>query len=141
MVDIEGKLQSQVMRLAGASKSLEGTLTDFVLSHLRAKETHHPFVRVFMAQLFVGGDAFSRRIVDLQAAVDPPLYTLFGRLRERGLIRSDIPLPELIQSFKVLQLGVTSLWAVEGPPWKQSRALARRQVRFFCEGIRGEKHA
>jgi hypothetical protein len=92
-----------------------------------------------MAQLFTGGEGFVPRIVELDAAASPPLHVLFERLRERGLLRRDVSVPDLVLAFKVLQLGVTSVWAIEGPPWKQSHELARLQVKLFCGGIRREK--
>jgi len=71
----------------------------------------------------------------LQAVVNPPLQTLFGRLRERGLVRPEIAEADLVQVFKMTQLGLTGAWVLEGPPWKETKRLARQQIRIFCEGI------
>ena len=141
MVDIEKKIQSEAMRLSRSSRPLHQVLTEFLLYHLRSKEPYHGFVRVFMAQMYGEGATFLRRIVELQKVIDPPLEALFGRLLDRGLIRDDIELKQLILIFKTLQVGLTTVWAMEGPPWKASHQLARQQMRIFCEGIgkRGRK--
>jgi AcrR family transcriptional regulator len=139
MLGVEQQIQREAARLARSTRPLEQVLTQFVLSHLHAKERYHGFVRVLMGQMFTGGEAFTSRIVELDAATTPPLLTLFKGLRERGLIRLDVSIPELVRAFKVLQLGVTSVWAVEGPPWKTSHELVRLQVRLFCQGLQREK--
>jgi AcrR family transcriptional regulator len=139
MVEIEKKIQREAMRLCRSSRPLQQVLTDFALYHLRSKEPYYSFVRVFLAQIYGGGEAFFPKIVELQTVIDPPLEALFGRLRDRGLIRDDIPLENLILVFKTLQVGLTSVWVVEGPPWKQSRQHARQQMQIFCEGIERKK--
>ena len=64
------------------------------------------------------------------------LYTsLFAALEERGLLRPGIDLPQLIMSFKTMQLGLTALWAVEGPPFEQTAQVVQQQMQFFTEGI------
>jgi hypothetical protein len=35
-----------------------------------------------------------------------------------------------------MQLGLTCLWAVEGPPWQGTQQVIHEQVRLFCEGLR-----
>lgn len=139
MLNIEQQIQEEATTLAHSTKSLDQVLTEFVLYHLRSKEPYYDFVRVLMGQMFTGGESFKPRIVELDAATTPPLVTLFEGLRRRELIRSRIPVANLVQAFKVLQLGITSVWAIEGPPWNHSRELARLQVKFFCQGIRREQ--
>ena len=34
-----------------------------------------------------------------------------------------------------MHLGLTALWAVEGPPFEQTTQLVRQQMQFFTEGI------
>jgi hypothetical protein len=74
-------------------------------------------------------------MVEMQRHIDPPLHSLFAALRERGALRADIDLPQLILSFKTMQLGLTALWAVEGPPFEQTTQVVRQQMQFFTEGI------
>jgi len=38
-------------------------------------------------------------------------------------------------SFKTMHLGLTALWVVEGPPFKQTYRVVRQQMKFFTEGI------
>jgi AcrR family transcriptional regulator len=140
MMDLEREIQRKALRLSESKQPLERLLTQFVKYHLRSKEPHHKFVRVLLGQMFMGGEAFLPRIVELQAATDPPLETLFTRLRERGLIRNDVPLADLILLFKTTQLGLTSLWVIEGPPWEHTYELAALQMKVFCQGIgKGER--
>jgi hypothetical protein len=35
-----------------------------------------------------------------------------------------------------MHLGLTALWAVEGPPFRQTVQTVRQQMQFFSEGIR-----
>src|SRR5690606_11103783 len=67
--------------------------------------------------------------------LDPPLERLFAGLRERGLLRTDVELPLLVQVFKTCQLGLTALWAVEGPPWTGTQQVIDEQIRLFCRGL------
>jgi hypothetical protein len=110
-------------------------LADYILLHFRLKEPYHAFVRVFLAQMFMNTESFLPYMVEMQQYIDPPLQTLFGTLQQRGAIRADIDLPQLILSFKTMHLGLTALWAVEGPPFQQTAQVVHQQTQFFTEGI------
>jgi hypothetical protein len=34
-----------------------------------------------------------------------------------------------------MHLGLTALWAIEGPPFRQTAQTVRRQMQFFAYGI------
>jgi hypothetical protein len=34
-----------------------------------------------------------------------------------------------------MHLGLTALWAIEGPPFRQTIETLRQEMKFFCEGI------
>ena len=75
----------------------------------------------------------------LQTVIDPTLEQLFAALRARELLRTDVDIPTLIQVFKVMQLGVTALWAVEGPPWHDTHQILKEQIRLFCQGVEARR--
>ena len=92
-------------------------------------------MRVFLAQMFMDTARFLPYMVEMQKYIDPPIHSLFASLEERGQLRADIDLPQLIMSFKTMHLGLTALWAVEGPPFEQTADVVRQQMQFFTQGI------
>jgi AcrR family transcriptional regulator len=139
MVDLEKKLQARVRRFVASRKPLASILADFIRFQFRQKAPHHPFVRVFLAQMFARTEQFLPYMVEMQQAIDPPLETLFQGLQERGLIRKDVHLPELIVTFKTIHLGLTALWAIEGPPFQQTEKTLKQEMKLFCEGLKGTR--
>ncbi len=139
MVRFEPEVQKSVQSLYRSNRPLAATLTVYILQQFRKKERYHPFVRVFLAQMFLHTEHFFPYIVEMQKSIDPPLEALFTKLQERGLIRPDIAIPELIQIFKTMQLGLTSLWALEGPPFRAAEALVKQEMKLFCEGLETRK--
>jgi AcrR family transcriptional regulator len=135
LVDIETEVQEEVARLIQRPRSLQGALSQYILFQFKLKEPHHEFVRVFLAQMFSRATAASPWIAQIQAVIDPPLQALFSSLQRRRLIRSDMDAAVLIQLFKVLHLGLTALWAMEGPPWRATESAVKQQIRLFCEGL------
>jgi AcrR family transcriptional regulator len=135
MVELERKLQAKVPRLAESRASTAAILTSFVHHHLRLKEPYLAFVRVFLAQMFARRDSLLPYIKEMQTVIDPPLEQLFRRLQERGRVRADAPVDQLVLAFKTIQLGLTGLWAIEGPPWREIRRVVKRQMQWFCEGV------
>ena len=114
--------------------SLESVLTKFIQLQFTLKEPHHAFVRVFLAQLCGRATTQSSWVQEVQRAVDPPLRELFSSLQQRTLLRSDVDMATLLQTFKVMHLGLTVLWALEGPPWHNIDKAIRAQVRMYCSG-------
>jgi hypothetical protein len=74
----------------------------------------------------------------MQKLIDPPMETLFQTLRRRHAIRNDVEIPELIFAFKTLQLGITALWAMEGPPFHKTEKVLRLQMKLFAEGLKSK---
>ncbi len=99
------------------------------------KSPHHQFVRVFFSHMFSSGSSSSAWMRQLQEAIDPPLENLFSTLQIRELVRSDIPVNDLIQLFKMLHVGLMTVWVMEGPPWKGTQHLLKQQMKAFCQGI------
>jgi TetR/AcrR family transcriptional regulator of autoinduction and epiphytic fitness len=135
MVDLEGKVQARLRDFATANRSVAATLVDFVQTQFRLKQRHHAFVRVFLGHMFVHTEQFLPYMAEMQKVIDPPLEALFGALQRRGRIRADVDLAELVLVFKTIQLGLTALWAVEGPPFKGVTRVMERELTLFCQGL------
>lgn len=135
MADLEKRMAPAIARFTAGKRPVHRVLADYILLHFRLKQPYHPFVRVFLAQMFMDTTRFLPYMVEMQKYTDPPLQSLFGALEERELLRPDIDLPQLILSFKTMHLGLTALWAVEGPPFRETTQTVRQQMQFFTEGI------
>jgi AcrR family transcriptional regulator len=135
MADLEARMAPKIARFRPGKRQVHRALSDYILLHFRLKEPYHALVRVFLAQMFLDTARFLPYMVEMQKYVDPPLQSLFAALEERGLLRPGIDLSQLILSFKTMQLGLTALWAVEGPPFQQTYQVVHQQMQFFTEGI------
>ncbi len=136
MADLEARLAPKVERFEPGNHPLHRILADYVLLHFRLKQPYHTFVRVFLARMFLDTERFIPYMLEMQKYTDPPLQSLLTRLQQRGKLRPEVDLGQLIMSFKTMHLGLTALWAVEGPPFRQTVQTVRQQMQFFSEGIR-----
>ena len=135
MVDMERQMLAEAATLARARGSVASILTRFIESQMALKAPHYPFVRLFLAQLAGRATLADRWVGEASTALDPPLVQLFEKLQKRGLVRPDVDVTTLVGAFKVMQLGLMVVWAIEGPPWTGIGAVVRQQVRLFCSGI------
>lgn len=135
MADFERRAMARIPGLVTSNHSLDRTLSDFLRTQLRWRRPYHAFVLVFLAQMFSHTADFMPHMVEMQKSIDAPMEALFRSLQERGLMRKDVPLSELILIFKTVRLGLTALWAVEGPPFRQTEKAVRRAMQLFCEGL------
>ncbi len=135
-VDFERQVQAKLNRFTSSKRRLDAILTEFIRLQFRLKERHLRFTRVFLAQMFFRTEQFLPYMVEIQKVIDPPLENLFRGLQARGMMRSDLRFQDLILSFKTLLLGLTALWAIEGPPFHATEHLVAEQMKMFCEGIR-----
>ena len=135
MVDVERQTQAKVAALAQGRGSAASVLTRFIESQLALKAPHYRFVRLFLAQLAGTATHADTWVREASTALDPALVQLFEKLQERGLVRTDVDVATLVGAFKVMQLGLMILWAIEGPPWAGMGEVIRHQVRLFCSGI------
>jgi hypothetical protein len=74
-------------------------------------------------------------MVEMQKVIDPPLESLFRELKRRRKIRADIDVPKLIVAFKTLHVGLTCLWAIEGPPFKRAEQIVKFQIELLSKGL------
>ena len=139
MVDLERTVQARLCDFPSRQISTADLLIDFIETQFRMKRCHHAFVRVFLGHMFLHTEQFLPYMAEMQQAIDPPLETLFGELQRRGAIRADVDLSELILVFKAIQLGLTALWAVEGPPFQQVARVVEREITLFCKGLEASK--
>lgn len=135
MVDLEHSVQKEAHRLGGRHTSVARLLTRFIQKQFRMKEKHWTFVRVVLGHMFLNTAQFLPYMAEMQKIVDPPLETLFRTLQQRGEIRSDLDLADLILTFKTIHLGLTALWAIEGPPFRQSSRVIEQEITLFCKGL------
>jgi len=139
MADLEAKIQARPRRSAISRGSLGSILTEFVRHHFRLKRPYHPFVRVFLGQMFVRTEQFLPYMVEMQKGIDPPLEELFRSLQARGVMRKDVQIAQLIPVFKTIHLGLTALWAIEGPPFRGTEMVLKQEMKLFCEGLENRK--
>ena len=135
MADLEARMAPKIARFRPRERPVHRVLADYILLHFKLKEPYHAFVRVFLAQMFMDTAHFFPYMVEMQKYIDPPLQSLFAALEERGALRPEIDIPQLIMSFKTMHLGLTALWAVEGPPFEQTAHVVRQHMQLFTEGI------
>jgi AcrR family transcriptional regulator len=136
MVDFETRVQARVRRLVTSRGSLESILAGFIRFQFQMKEPYHQFVRVFLGQMFLHAEQFIPYMLEMQKTIDPPLEALFQGLQKRGRIRKDVSVPDLILIFKTIHLGLSALWAVEGPPFRYTRKTLKLEIKLFCQGLR-----
>jgi hypothetical protein len=147
MVDLESQVQRRVQAQVPApaqagrrvrhddQRSVAAILIDFVQRQFELKRRHHAFVRVFLGHMFMHTDQFLPHMVEMQKVIDPPLEALFGELQRRGRIPADADVAELVLVFKTVHLGLTALWAVEGPPFTQVSRVVERELTLFGKGL------
>lgn len=135
MVQVEERLQAQVAHISQSRGPAERILADFIRHQLRLKEPYRDYVRVFMAQLYTRGCELAPHFAGMQKAIDPPLLDLFGTLIQRGLIRPDVHLPSLIEIFKLIHIGIVTIWINDAPPYSGTLPLLEEEMRLFCRGL------
>jgi AcrR family transcriptional regulator len=139
MVEKEKEVQARLSGLMKMKGTLASILTEYIRLQFRLKRPYHRFVRIFLGQMFLHTEAFIPYMLDMQKAIDPNLEALFDGLKKRELLRQDLATPELINTFKTVHLGLTALWAVEGPPFRGTEKVLRQEIKLFCEGLETKK--
>jgi AcrR family transcriptional regulator len=135
MVELEERVQAEAANFAHARGPAERILADFIRFQLRLKEPYRDFVRVFMAQIFTRGSELGPYFAAMQEFINPPLVELFRSLMARRLIRPDINLASLIEIFKLLQIGIVTIWINDEPPYAGTMQLLDEEMELFCRGL------
>lgn len=136
MAGLEPAIQAKVRKLIRhKGAGLAEILSDYVRHQFELKKKHFEFVRVFLAQMFLRSAEFRPYLEEMQKAIDPPLEALFRELQADGKIRGDVNIALLIPIFKTIHLGLTGLWAVEGPPFQGTEIILQHEMKLFCEGL------
>ncbi|HLJ47807.1 MAG TPA: TetR/AcrR family transcriptional regulator [Bryobacteraceae bacterium] len=139
LVGFEPEVQDALASLMRSQRPVSTILTEFITRQFKMKEPYHAFVRVFLAQMLLRTQQFLPYMVEMQKTIDPPLEKLFTTLLQRGAIRTDVAIPELVMVFKTIQLGLTALWAVEGPPFKGTESVVKQEMMLFAKGLESRK--
>jgi AcrR family transcriptional regulator len=135
MVNLERKVQARVPKIARSSRNLASILIEYVQFQFRLKKRYHQFVRVFLAQMFGNTEHFLPYLVEMQKVIDPPLESLFQGLKSRRLIRRDVEVHKLLAVFKTIHMGLSCLWAIEGPPFTRTNQVVKLQMQLFSKGL------
>jgi hypothetical protein len=103
------------------------------------KAPHHRFVRVFFAQMFLHTDQFLPHMADIHQMTRSTTETMFLALQNGGAIRADLSIGDLTLVFTNMHLGLSALWAIEGPPFQATDYALQREIALFCEGLEARK--
>jgi AcrR family transcriptional regulator len=135
MVDLEKRVQAKLGHFVKSKAPLHKLLADFLLFQLRLKASIVEFDRVFLAHMFMHTKQFRPYMAEMQKSIDPVLEELFAGLQERGAIRMDVNLQDIILVFKTIHLGLSALWAIEGPPFQGTEKVIRQEMLLFSQGL------
>ena len=135
MVELERRVQAKLKTLTRSRQPQDAILAGFILHQFQMKQRYHQFVRILLGQMFLRTEEFLPYVAEMQKAIDPPLENLLRSLQRRGAIRSDVHLPELLKVFKTIQLGLTALWAIEGPSFRKTEPTVKLEMMLFCKGL------
>ena len=139
MAAFERKVQAKLRDLDTANRPLAETLTQFIRLQFQLKEPYHHFVRVFFAQMFLRTDQFVPYMAEIHQLTRSTTETVFLALQERGAIRADVSVDDLTLVFNNMHLGLSALWAIEGPPFRATDYALQRQIALFCAGLETRK--
>ena len=135
LIEVERDVQQKLAHFAEAPGPLESILEAWLRYQFQLKRPHLPFVRVFLSQLVLRAKAFEDHVARLQLYVDPPIMALLERSRERGLIPGDADLQRVGHELKCLHFGLSTLWAMEGPPFEMTYRSLTLQVTAFARAV------
>jgi AcrR family transcriptional regulator len=139
MLALERRVQAKLGKFTASKAPAEEVLSEFIHLQFRMKARRFEFVRAMLRQMFTQTEEFVPYLVEMQGIIDPVLEALFRSLQVRGAIRGDLHLPELMGVFKTMHLGLTALWAMEGPPFRSAERVVQQEMRLFCEGLAPRK--
>lgn len=134
LVELDRQALDAIALLPRPGMSVAEALDAAAWRFLEDKPPHREFVRTYLARLFSSDDS-AFELAQFQAQLDEALAALFERLISRPGMRRSTPIPELVLSFRTMQLGLMSLWAIEGPPFIGARMLTRRHMALLAKGL------
>lgn len=139
MADFERKVQAKLQGVDTSNRTLAEVLIEFIRIQFRMKKRYHAFVRIFFGQMFSHTEQFLPYMAEMQKTIDPPIHDLLSSLQRRGAIRRDVNVAELAFIFKTMHLGLTALWAIEGPPFRTTDRTLTQEIKLLCEGIEAKR--
>jgi AcrR family transcriptional regulator len=139
MADVEQKVQAKLRELDTAKRPLADVLIEFITLQFAMKTPHHRFVRVFFTQMFARTEQFLPHMAEIHELSRATTASLFEALRTRRAIRADVSIEDLTLVFHTMLLGLSALWAIEGPPFHGTHHVLQREIALFCEGLEAKK--
>jgi AcrR family transcriptional regulator len=140
MAGFERKVHASLRDLDTVDRPLADTLTEFIRLQFQMKAPHHRFVRVFFAQMFLRTDQFLPHMAEIHQLTRSTTETLFLALQNRGAIRADVSIGDLTLVFNNVHLGLSALWAIEGPPFAPPTTRCNTRLRSSVRGWKRGSH-
>jgi AcrR family transcriptional regulator len=135
MVEIEGRVQKRTAKFAEAEGPLDRILCDVLRYYFRLKRPYLVFNRILLSQIIQRAAELQEPIARMQEVIDPSLINLFRRLQQRKLIHSSVDIAHAVHRFKVIHFGISCLWSMEGPPFRESTRAIDEHARDFARRL------
>jgi AcrR family transcriptional regulator len=139
MTEFEREVQTRLHDFDTARRPLVECLTEFIRLQFRLKQPHHHFVRVFFAQMFLQTGTFMPAMAEIHQLTQTTTRAFLAALQKRGAIRADVNLDDATLVLINVQLGLSALWAIEGPPFTGTEYAVQREVAMLCEGLKARR--
>lgn len=133
--DIEAKALASIAKSKLDGRTLAEILNAAAWKLLQVQAKHYTYTRAVMARLVGGDAAFMTRTARFQGAIHAAFAEMFWRLQEAKLIAESWDADDLALRFTVMHVGLSSVWAMEGPPFTGAAAHTRAQTEIFARGI------
>lgn len=134
LIALDRQALSEFPRIAVSAATPAEALIQAAWSLLAAKADHQGFVRAFLSRLFIA-DGLTENLTEFQQTMDTALGTFFRTLQARGDCDGEADIETLILTFKVMHMGLSALWAMEGPPFATARRMTEIQMTLFAKGL------
>ena len=134
LIRLDRQALSDFPRIAVSAATPAEALIEAAWSLLAAKADHQGFVRAFLTRLFIA-DGLTANLAEFQQTMDAALGDFFRALLARDDCDGEADIETLILTFKVMHMGLSSLWAMEGPPFVTARRMTEIQMTLFAKGL------
>jgi TetR/AcrR family transcriptional regulator of autoinduction and epiphytic fitness len=134
LIRLDRQALSEFPGIAVSAATPAEALIEAAWSLLAAKADHQGFVRAFLSRLFIA-DGLTANLAEFQQTMDAALGAFFRTLQARDDCDGDADVETLILTFKTLHLGLSALWAMEGPPFTTARRMTEIEMTLFAKGL------
>ena len=129
LIQLDRQALSEFPRIAVAAATPADALIEAAWSLLAAKADHQGLSRLFIA------DGLTANLAEFQQTMDDALTAFFVALQARDDCEGGAEIETLILTFKTLHLGLSALWAMEGPPFATARRMTEIEMTLFANGL------